>query len=165
MSAKWMRGEQVERTLVLIKPDAIQRGLIGRIIGRFEDKGLKVVGLKLMNLGEQLLNEHYAHLADKPFFPGTRAFMQSTPVVAMCLEGLDSVETVRRLCGITKSREAQPGTIRGDLAMSVQANLVHASDSLETAKKEVARFFADSELYEYQSLLTRLVYSDDELGP
>ena len=158
------RRLQVERTLVLIKPDAIQRGLIGRIIGRFEDKGLKVVGLKLMNLREQLLNEHYAHLADKPFFPGTRAFMQSTPVVAMCLEGLDSVETVRRLCGITKSREAQPGTIRGDLAMSVQANLVHASDSLETARTEVKRFFSESELFEYNSVQTGVIYSKDEVG-
>jgi nucleoside-diphosphate kinase len=158
------RRQQVERTLVLIKPDAIQRGLIGRIVSRFEDKGLKLVGMKLMNLGSQLLNEHYAHLADKPFFPGTRAFMQSTPVVAICLEGLDSVETVRRLCGITKSREAQPGTIRGDLAMSVQANLVHASDSLETAKKEVARFFTNTELFEYESAATAIVYSSDELG-
>jgi nucleoside-diphosphate kinase len=158
------RRQQVERTLVLIKPDAIQRGLIGKIISRFEDKGLKLVGMKLMNLGEQLLNEHYAHLADKPFFPGTRAFMQSTPVIAICLEGLDSVETVRRLCGITKSREAQPGTIRGDLAMSVQANLVHASDSLETATKEVARFFSDRELFEYDSAVTAIVYSSDELG-
>jgi nucleoside-diphosphate kinase len=158
------RRQQVERTLVLIKPDAIQRGLIGRIISRFEDKGLKLVGMKLLNLGEQLLNEHYAHLADKPFFPGTRTFMQSTPVVAVCLEGLDSVETVRRLCGITKSREAQPGTIRGDLAMSVQANLVHASDSLETAKKEVERFFGRSELFEYNSALTSIVYSKDEIS-
>jgi nucleoside-diphosphate kinase len=154
----------VERTLVLIKPDAIQRGLIGRIITRFEEKGLKLAGIKFIKLGEELLNDHYRHLLDKPFFPGTKAFMQSTPVVAICWEGLDSVETVRRLCGITKSREAAPGTIRGDLAMSVQANLVHASDSLETAREEVARFFADSELYEYSSLATRLVYSDDELG-
>jgi nucleoside-diphosphate kinase len=158
------RRSQVERTLVLIKPDAIQRGLIGKIISRFEDKGLKLVGIKLMNLGEPLLNEHYAHLADKPFFPGTRAFMQSTPVVAICVEGLDSVDTVRRLCGITKSREAQPGTIRGDLAMSVQANLVHASDSLETAQKEVARFFGASELFEYDSAQTSVVYSQDEIG-
>jgi len=117
-----------------------------------------------MTLGDQLLNEHYAHLADKPFFPGTRAFMQSTPVVAICLEGLDSVETVRRLCGITKSREAQPGTIRGDLAMSVQANLVHASDSLETAKREVSRFFSASELFDYNSLLIGAIYSEDEIG-
>jgi nucleoside-diphosphate kinase len=154
----------MERTLILIKPDAIQRGLSGRIISRFEEKGLKIVGIKFLNLTDQLLNEHYAHLADKPFFGGTVAFMQMTPVIAICLEGLDAVETVRRLCGITKAREAAPGTIRGDLAMSVQANLVHASDSIETAQKEVARFFNDSELFEYESLLTRTVYSEDELG-
>ncbi|HXG66769.1 MAG TPA: nucleoside-diphosphate kinase [Blastocatellia bacterium] len=154
----------MERTLILIKPDAIQRGLIGRIITRFEEKGLKLVGVKMMTLGDELLNEHYSHLADKPFFPGTRAFMQSTPVVAICLEGLDAVETVRGLCGVTRARAAAPGTIRGDFGMSVQANLVHASDSVETAKVEVARFFNDSELFDYDSALTGTVYSSDEMG-
>jgi nucleoside-diphosphate kinase len=154
----------VERTLVLIKPDAIQRGLTGRIITRFEEKGLKIAGIKFMTLSDELLNEHYSHLADKPFFPGTRRFMQSSPVIAICVEGLDSVETVRRLCGITKAREAAPGTIRGDWAMSVQANLVHASDSLETAEKEVTRFFNDSELFEYDTMTLRAIYSEDELG-
>lgn len=154
----------MERTLVLIKPDAIQRGLIGRIITRFEEKGLKIAGIKLMTLSDDLLNEHYSHLADKPFFPGTRRFMQSSPVIAICIEGLDSVETVRRLCGITKAREAAPGTIRGDWAMSVQANLVHASDSLETARIEVARFFDKSELFEYEMMMLSSVYSEDELG-
>jgi nucleoside-diphosphate kinase len=153
----------LERTLVLIKPDAIQRGLAGCIIGRFEGKGLKLVGIKFMRLNDSLLNEHYSHLADKPFFPGTKAFMQQTPVIALCLEGVDCVETVRRLCGITKSREAAPGTIRGDLAMSVQANLVHASDSLETARQEVTRFFAADELFEYDSQLTGAIYSPDEI--
>src|SRR5580693_9375420 len=129
-----MEDRRLERTLVLIKPDAIQRGLVGRITTRFEEKGLKLVGVKFMRLSNEILGEHYSHLADKPFFPGIRTFMQLTPVVAMCWEGLDSVESVRRLCGITKSREAAPGTIRGDLAMSVQANLVHASDSVETAE-------------------------------
>ena len=154
----------MERTLVLIKPDAVQRGLIGRILARFEDKGLKVAGMKFLELSDALLNEHYSHLADKPFFPGTKRFMTLTPVVAICIEGLDAVETVRRLCGITKAREAAPGTIRGDWAMSVQANLVHASDSIETAKTEVARFFDDSELFEYDSALTQTIYSEDELG-
>jgi len=154
----------MERTLILIKPDAIQRGLIGRIIARFEEKGLKLTGLKLMRLTDELLNEHYSHIADKPFFPGTRRFMQLTPVIALCVEGLDAVETVRRLCGITKAREAAPGTIRGDWAMSVQANLVHASDSLDTAAKEVARFFNEAELFAYDSFLARAVYSEDELG-
>ena len=154
----------MERTLVLIKPDAVQRGLIGRILARFEDKGLKIAGIKFMKLTDELLNEHYSHLADKPFFPGTKRFMTQTPVVAVCIEGLDSVETVRRLCGITKAREAAPGTIRGDWAMSVQANLVHASDSVETAKAEVVRFFTEAELFVYDSALTPTVYSEDELG-
>jgi len=153
----------MERTLVLIKPDAIQRALIGKIITRFEEKGLRLVGIKFVKLSDSLLNEHYSHHADKPYFGGIRRFMQSTPVVAICLEGLDGVETVRRLCGITKSREAAAGTIRGDWAMSIQANLVHASDSVETAGKEVARFFDVSELFEYQSSLTSTVYSEDEL--
>jgi nucleoside-diphosphate kinase len=153
----------VERTLVLIKPDAIQRGLTGQIIARFEQKGLKLAGIKFMRLNDELLNEHYSHLLDKPFFGGTKRFMQSTPVVAICWEGLDAVETVRRLCGITKAREAAPGTIRGDWAMSVQANLVHASDSLETAELEVARFFGDAELFEYDSVTQAAIYSEDEL--
>jgi nucleoside-diphosphate kinase len=154
----------LERTLILIKPDAIQRGLAGRIITRFEEKGLKIVGIKFMHLGDQLLNEHYSHLADKPFFAGIRRFMQSTPVIALCLEGLDCVETVRRVCGITKAREAAPGTIRGDWAMSIQANLVHASDSLETAQAEVARFFNESDLLEYESVTLPAIYSEDERG-
>jgi len=154
----------MERTLILIKPDAIQRGLIGRIITRFEEKGLKLVGVKFLKLSDALLNEHYSHLADKPFFGGIRRFMQLTPVIAICLEGLDCVETVRGLCGITKSREAAPGTIRGDWAMSIQANLVHASDSVETAEKEVPRFFETTELFEYSSSLTSTIYSEDELG-
>lgn len=154
----------MERTLILIKPDAIQRGLIGRIISRFEEKGLKIAGIKFLNLSDELLVEHYSHIADKPFFGGTKRFMQQTPVVALCLEGLDVVETVRTLCGVTKARAAAPGTIRGDFGMSIQANLVHASDSLETAEKEVARFFKDSELFAYDSALTGSIYSEDELG-
>jgi nucleoside-diphosphate kinase len=153
----------VERTLVLIKPDAIQRGLAGRILSRFEDKGLKIAGIKFLSLSDDLLNEHYAHLVDKPFFPGTKSFMQSTPVIALCLEGLDAVETVRGLCGITKARAAAPGTIRGDWAMSVQANLVHASDSLDTAQTEVARFFNSTELFDYNSASTATIYSEDEI--
>lgn len=153
----------MERTLILIKPDAIQRGLIGRIITRFEEKGLKIAGIKFLRLTDAILSEHYSHLADKPFFGGIKRFMQSTPVIAICLEGLDCVDTVRNICGITKSREAAPGTIRGDLAMSIQANLVHASDSRETASKEVPRFFGAAELFDYDSALTSTIYSPDEL--
>ena len=154
----------MERTLILIKPDAIQRGLIGNIITRFEQKGLKLAGIKFIKLTDALLNDHYSHHADKPYFAGIRRFMQLTPVVALCLEGLDCVETARRLCGITKSREAAAGTIRGDWAMSIQANLVHASDSIGTAETEIARFFDPSELFDYQSALTSTIYSEDELG-
>lgn len=154
----------MERTLILIKPDAIGRGIIGKIVTRFEEKGLKLVGIKFLKLTDELLNEHYSHLLDKPFFGGTKRFMQLTPVIAICLEGLDCVETTRRLCGITKAREAAPGTIRGDWAMSVQANLVHASDSIETAKQEVKRFFSDSELFDYDISLTSMIYSEDDLA-
>ncbi len=152
----------MERTLVLIKPDAIQRGLAGKIIGRFEDKGLKIVGIKFMSLSDAILSEHYSHLVDKPFYGGIKNFMQSTPAIALCLEGLDCVDAVRGLCGITKARAAAPGTIRGDWAMSIQANLVHASDSLETAVVEVPRFFKAEELFDYPSAHTQTIYSEDE---
>jgi nucleoside-diphosphate kinase len=153
----------MERTLVLIKPDAVQRGLAGRILSRFEEKGLKIAGIKFMALSDDLLKEHYSHLADKPFFGGIKSFMQLTPVIALCIEGLDAVETVRNMCGITKARTAAPGTIRGDWAMSIQANLVHASDSLETAANEVPRFFKSEELFEYSSASTATIYSEDEI--
>ncbi len=154
----------MERTLILIKPDAIQRGLAGEVLNRFERKGLKLVGVKMMQLTDELLKEHYSHIADKPFFPGIANFMKSSPVIAVCVEGLDCVETVRRLCGVTKAREAQVGTIRGDFAMSIQTNIVHASDSLETAKAEVKRFFKDEELFDHSAVLATNIYSADELG-
>lgn len=151
-----------ERTLVLIKPDAIQRGLVGEIVGRFERKGLKLIGMKMMSLDEAVLKEHYAHIADKPFFPGVSNFMKSSPVIAMCFEGLEVVEAVRILCGITKSRKAEAGSIRGDLAMSVACNVVHASDSVENAEAEVARFFTPEELYKYKKTEFEHVYVEDE---
>jgi len=151
-----------EKTLVLLKPDAVQRGLIGEIIGRFERKGLKLVGLKMMTLDEAILREHYAHIADKPFFPGVSKFMKSSPVVALCLEGLEVINAVRILSGITKAREADAGSIRGDLAMSVASNVVHASDSVENAKKEVKRFFKEDDLFEYDKGEYLHVYVEDE---
>ena len=154
----------MERTLILIKPDAIQRGLAGAVLSRFESKGLQLVGVKMMQLTDELLREHYAHIADKPFFPGIANFMKSSPVIAVCVEGLDCVDTVRRLCGVTKAREAEVGTIRGDFAMSIQTNIVHASDSLENAKAEVKRFFKEEELFDYNMVLATNVYSTDELG-
>ncbi len=153
-----------EKTLVLIKPDSVQRGLIGEILHRFERKGLKVVGLKMMTLDEAILREHYAHIADKPFFPGVSKFMSSSPVVAVCLEGLEVVNAVRILTGITKSREADAGSIRGDLAMSVASNVVHTSDSVENAKIEVKRFFKEDELFDYDKGEYLHVYVEDELN-
>ena len=152
----------MERTLVLIKPDAIQRDLVGEIIRIFESKGLKLVGIKMMALSDELLNEHYSHLAGRNFFAEIKTFMRSTPVIACCWEGTECVNTVRMMCGITKAREAAPGTIRGDYAMSVQANLVHASDSVETAQVEVPRFFKPEELFEYEDVLTPFIYSSRE---
>lgn len=152
----------MERTLILLKPDCVQRGLLGEVIGRFEAKGLKIVGMKMVRLEDELLAEHYSHLKDKPFFKGIKSFMKSTPVVAMALEGLECVEVVRGMCGPTNARKAPPGTIRGDLALSVQSNIVHASDSIETARKEVPRFFGKGELYEYSKGEAEYLYSSDE---
>jgi nucleoside-diphosphate kinase len=151
-----------ERTLVLVKPDAVQRGLLGQITSRFEIKGLKLVGIKMMTLDEALLRKHYAHIADKPFFPSVAKFMKSTPVIAMCWEGLDVVETVRRITGITKAREAEAGSIRGDFAMSVSCNVVHASDSIENAEAEVKRFFKADEIHKYDKSEYIHVYGEDE---
>lgn len=153
-----------EKTLVLVKPDGIQRGLIGEVLHRFERKGLKVVGMKMMTLDEVILREHYAHIAEKPFFPGVSRFMQSSPVIAMCLEGLEVIAAVRKIVGITKSREAEAGSIRGDFAMSVACNVVHASDSVETAMKEVPRFFKADEILDYSKGEYEHVYMDDELS-
>ena len=152
----------MEQTLVLIKPDALQRALVGRIVSRFEEKGLKLVGAKLVQMTDAMLDTHYAHLSHLPFFPQIKRFMASSPVLAMCWEGVDAVDTVRRLCGKTKAREADPGTIRGDLGMSVQANLVHASESLDAASTEVRTFFADQELFSYDWITLPVIYSPDE---
>lgn len=154
----------MERTLVLLKPDALQRGLLGEILGRFERKGLKVAGMKMMQLTDELLDEHYSHLSHLPFFGEIKSFMMRTPVVALCLEGVDCIETVRLLCGETLARKAPAGTIRGDFGMSIQANLVHASDSLETAQKEVPRFFNEEELFDYDWMKLPYLYTGKELG-
>lgn len=152
----------MEKTLVLIKPNAIQRGIMGDIMTRFERKGLRVVGLKMMNLGDEILAEHYAHLVQRPFYPYLKASMQASPVVACCLEGAEAVETVRLMVGVTNSRKAQPGTIRGDFSMSGEQNVVHASDSVENAVVEIKRFFGDDELFDYESAVTRFEYGGEE---
>lgn len=152
----------MERTLVLIKPDGVQRGLVGEIVSRFEKKGLKMVACKMMRLDEAVLREHYAHIADKPFFPGVANFMKSSPVLAMAWEGLECVEAVRLITGVTKGRTADAGTIRGDFAMSVSCNVIHTSDSVENAVKEVARFFNPDELHEYFKSEYEHVYNEEE---
>lgn len=152
----------MERTLILIKPDALQRSLVGEVTTRFERKGLKLVGCKMMKLTEATLLEHYAHIADKPFFPGVKDFMMSTPVVAQCWEGTEVVETVRTITGVTNARKATAGTIRGDLSMSMQSNIVHASDSVETALIEVPRFFKEDELFDWDMTKVQHLYADGE---
>jgi nucleoside-diphosphate kinase len=152
----------MERTLVLIKPDALSRGLVGEITTRFERKGLLLVGCKMMTLDEAVLAEHYAHLVDKPFYPRIAEFMASLPIVAQCWEGVDAVKVVREMTGVTNSREAATGTIRGDLGMSLQCNVVHTSESADVAASEVARFFDPGELHTYEPALIAVLYAADE---
>ena len=152
----------MERTLVLIKPDALARGLVGEITTRFERKGLLLVGCKMMRLGDDVLAEHYAHLVDKPFYPRIAEFMSGLPVVAQCWEGVDAVRVVREMTGVTNSRQAAPGTIRGDLGMSLQCNVVHTSEGVDVSASEVARFFAPDELQSYEPPSISVVYAADE---
>ena len=118
----------MEKTLVLLKPCAIQRSLVGEVTTRFERKGLRLAGMKMMQLTDEILDEHYAHLADKPFFQRIKDSMMATPVICCCYEGVDAVETVRTLTGLTNGRKSAPGTIRGDYSVSFQENIVHASE-------------------------------------
>ena len=149
-----------ERTVVLLKPDALQRDLLGEIIGRFERKGLKIVAMKMIPLTDGLLDEHYAHLAGKPFFGDLKKFMMQTPVIAIVLEGLEAVAEVRKLVGSTNPRQADAGTIRADLSMNVPSNLIHASDSAESAEVEVQRFFTETELFAYEKIKDKYVFAE-----
>lgn len=139
----------MERTLILLKPDAVTKKFCGKVITRFEDAGLKVCGCKMMNLDATVLREHYAHIADKPFYPEVEKFMQSAPVIALVLEGENSIALIRDMLGVTDSRKAAPGTLRATLGVDMMVNVAHASDSPESAEKEVARFFMKEELYVY----------------
>ena len=155
--------KKTEKTLVLLKPCTIKRNLIGEIISIFEKKGLRVVGLKMMQLTDAVLSEHYAHLADKPFFQRVKDSMMATPVLAICLEGVSAVNVVRALTGPNNSRDnCVPGTIRGMYSMSFQENIVHASDSAETAAAELKRFFKDEEIFEFPRELFEVFYANDE---
>ena len=152
----------MERTLVIIKPDAVNRGLVGEIIGRLEKKGLEIVGIKMSHLKDEELQEHYAHHKDKPFFKDLVNFMKHSPSVMMAVEGVGAIEAVRFLAGSTYGLEAAPGTIRGDLSMSRSNNIIHASDSAENAKVEIDRFFDKDELFSYKRVDWQEVYNQEE---
>ncbi|MCR4391347.1 MAG: nucleoside-diphosphate kinase [Candidatus Acetothermia bacterium] len=141
----------MERTLVLLKPDAVQRRLIGRIISRFEDKGLSIVGLKLLRISPELAERHYAEHRGKPFYGELVAYITSAPVVAMVVAGPRAIDTVRRLMGKTNPLDAEPGTVRGDFGQSITMNLVHGSDSPASAAREIPLFFGDQELVDYRT--------------
>ncbi len=153
----------MEKTLVIIKPGTIQRGLIGEVIRRFEQKGLQICGLKMIQLTDEILHEHYAHIAEKPFFPRVKNAMKASPVIVCCLKGMDAVNVVHKLAGATNGRDAAIGTIRGDYSMSVQWNIIHTSDSIKTADDELARFFKEEEIFDYKQSYIEFIYSEEEI--
>jgi len=159
-----MTHEKEERSLIIIKPDALQRSLVGEIISRFERKGLKIVGLKMMQLSDALVEEHYSHIKDNDaVFPRVRRFMTSAPVIVMAVSGLSVIDAIRIIVGPTRGYEATGGTIRGDYSLSIQSNIVHASDSKASAEVEIKRFFKEDELLNYEKINTVFVHSDDLL--
>jgi len=152
-----------EKTLIILKPDALQRNLLGEIIHRFERKGLKIIGMKMIRLDDKILNDHYAHHKDKTFFDSLKNYMQSSPVVLLVLSGINAVSATRLIVGPRKGYEAEAGNIRGDFSISGQANIVHASDSIESAEAEIKRFFSQAELFEYTKVTDEFIYGADEL--
>lgn len=139
----------LETTLILFKPDALEKRLVGKVLARFEEAALTIRGIKMLQFEDALLREHYAHIADKPFFPEVQGFMQKSPVIALALEGEDAVARVRALLGPTDSKKAPKGTIRGDFGETMMINVCHASDSTETAAAELKRFFGADGLFRY----------------
>jgi nucleoside-diphosphate kinase len=154
---------KLTRTAVLVKPDGLQRGLIGEIIARFERKGLKLVGLKMVRMSEEMLDQWYMEHRDKGFFKNLKSFMSSMPIVAMVWEGIDAVPVVRKLVGTTLGREAEGGSIRGDFGMSQQMNLIHASSNNSDAEREIGIVFNADELFAYHSVVEAVVYAEGEV--
>ncbi len=154
----------MERTLILFKPDCVQRRLVGRILARFEDKGFKIVGMKMLQVTPELAKRHYAEHVDKPFYPSLEKYITGSPLVAAVLEGLDAIRVVREMLGATSGLKAQAGTIRGDFSLSRQMNLVHASDGPEAAKREIELYFRPEELFDYPLALEPWSRAEDELG-
>jgi nucleoside-diphosphate kinase len=153
----------MQTTFIFLKPDAVQRGLAGRILQRFEDKGLSLVGMKLTTVSEDLAKQHYAEHADKPFFPGLLKFITSSPVLAMAIKGPNAVAVCRTLIGATNGQKADPGTIRGDFGMSGANNLVHGSDSPESAERELALWFTQDELVDMKKTADQWTYDPSDL--
>lgn len=153
----------MEQTFIILKPSTISRSLVGDVLTRFQRKGLRIAGIKMMQLNEEILREHYAHLVDRPFFPDLLRSMMATPVIVAVLAGKDAVAVVRAMTGATNCRVAAPGTIRGDFGMSGQENIIHASDSPDNALIEIKRFFRPEEIFEYTLLTQPATYSPDEL--
>ena len=152
----------MERSLILLKPDCVQRRLIGTIISRFEEKAINIVAMKLIQVTPELSKQHYAEHVEKPFYPGLESFITGAPVVAMVLEGLEVIRVIREMLGATSGLKAAAGTIRGDFSSSRQMNLVHASDGPEAAAREIGLYFSDSEICGYSPVLTPWMRASDE---
>ena len=152
----------MERTFVLLKPDCVQRRLMGRVLTRFEDKGLNVIALKMLQVTPALAQKHYAEHVNKPFYPGLEEFITGSPIVAMVIEGLEAIRVVRDMLGATSGLQAAAGTIRGDFSSSRQMNLVHASDGPESAQREIALYFGDDELFVYEPTIRPWLRAGDE---
>lgn len=153
----------MEKTLVILKPDCLKRWLTWEVISRLEKKWLKLVASKMVKLNENILKEHYSHIADKPFFPGIVKFMICGPVILQVWEWKDVVEVLRLMSWVTNSRQAQSWTIRWDFAMSIWNNIIHASESLEASSEEINRFFDKDEIYSYSRADENIIYSEDEI--
>ncbi len=153
----------MEQTFIILKPSTITRALVGDVLTRFQRKGLRIAGIKMMQLDEDILRRHYAHLVDRDFFPDLLKSMMVTPVIVAVLSGKDAVAVVRSMTGATNCRKAAPGTIRGDFGMSGQENIIHASDSPENAAIEIERFFKPEEIFDYTLLTLPATYAPDEL--
>jgi len=152
----------MERTLILLKPDCVQRRLMGRVIARFEDKGLNLIAMKMMRVTPELAKQHYAEHVNKSWYPALEGFITGGPIVAAVVEGLEAIRVVREMLGATSGLKAAPGTIRGDYSSSRQMNLVHGSDGLEAAAREIALYFRDEELCAYEPTITPWLRAGDE---
>jgi nucleoside-diphosphate kinase len=152
----------MERTLILLKPDCVQRRLVGRVISRIEDKGLNLVAMKLMRITSELAKKHYAEHVEKPWYPTLESFITGGPIVAAVVEGQDAIKVVRNMLGATNGLQAAPGTIRGDYSSSQQMNLVHGSDGPDAAKREIALYFESEELIDHEPTLAKWILAADE---